>query len=268
MIILKVQAVKGGIMRKTNVITTMLLLLFAMLVSTLIVSCKQAPSTVNPGPLFNESINQQIENLTKTNTTQVLPEFKEFYFNYTPRAEAKYEIARDDIFTLSWGNFTSNEISFLGVMLGDSYDSVIKRLGQPNHKLTGYNNTFSNLDYSKRIGINITDPAITFHVENDTVTRITVNIPFNKYLQGNTSVGQPKGIIYALLDVPDYQDFLTDLKVFHYVEKGVELYFPNNYVGIMSFVPPKKFKGVKYVVVQEEIGKGVYANVTKAVLIE
>jgi len=258
------------IMRKTVYLTNFSLALTAialLVLSALLTSCKPTPSAVRPSTLFNESLNQQIENIT--DTIKLPPkEFKEFYFNYTPRNDSKYEIARDDVFTLSKGNFTSTEISFLGVKLGDSYDEVVSRLGLPNMEFTPYDNSYKNLDYGKRLGINNPAPALSIHLENDSVTRITVKLPLRKYLQGNTSLGQPKEIIYALLDVPDYQSSITNYRVFHYVEKGLELYFPDRTVGIMSFILPEKFKGVKYVSVQEEIAKGVFANVTEPVLTE
>jgi hypothetical protein len=256
------------IMKKTLFIQAFLLALLAIFLLATLAGCKPTQTTGGSSTnLFNESLNQQIENLT--NTTKLPPqEFKEFYFNYTPRNDSKYEIARDDIFTLSKGNFTSTEISFLGVMLGDSYDEVINRLGIPNMEFTPYDNSYKNLDYGKRLGINNTAPALSIHLENDSVTRITVKLPLKKYLQGNTSLGQPKEIIYALLDVPDYQSSLSNYRIFHYVEKGLEIYFPDKNVEIMSFILPEKFKGVKYFTVQEEVAKGVFANITEPVLTE
>jgi hypothetical protein len=257
------------IMRKTVYLTNFSLALIAialLALSALLAGCKPIPSVVKPGTLFNESLNQEIENLT--NIIVAPAGFTEFYFNYSMRNDSRYEIARDDVFTLSKGNFTSTEISFLGVKLGDSYDEVINRLGRPNMEFIPYDDSYKNLDYGKRLGINNPAPALSIHLENDSVTRITVKLPLRKYLQGNTSLGQPKEIIYALLDVPDYQSSITNYRVFHYVEKGLELYFPDRTVGIMSFILPEKFKGVKYVSVQEEIAKGVFANVTEPVLTE
>lgn len=249
-------------MKKAAIITLVLLMLVLALV---LVSCKPKEEGNEQTPLFNESANQQIEDLT--NTTN-LPEFKEFYFNYTLRNESKYEIARDDVFMLSNGSFNSSEISFLGVMLGDSYESVLARLGIPDMIYITADKSSKNLDYRERIGIGGTDPALTIHIENDTVTRITVKPPFNKYLQGNTSLGQTKEFIYYKLDVPEYQSFLDYLRVFHYVEKGVELYFKNIYVERMSFIPPKTFKGVVYVTQPQLLKEGVMANVTVPVEIQ
>jgi len=256
-------------MRKAYVITALLLVAISL---ALLTGCKQAPSEDNQGNLFNESLNQQIENLTNTNIStnvSVAPEeFKEFYFNYSSRPEAKYEIAKDDVFTISKGNFNSTELSFLGVMLGDSYDDVILRLGEPDAEPNTGDQGYKNLDYNKRIGINGTVAAMTLHFENDTLTRVTIKPLFNKYLHGNTTLGQSKEYVYAVFDVPDYQSFLSYLKVFHYVEKGVEFYFRAKNVDVVSFIMPSDFKGVTYATQQTSLGNGIIANVTEPVKIE
>ncbi len=259
-------------MKKTYLITAFL---FVAMLLALLMGCKQAPLENNQGNLFNESLNQQIENLTNTNIStnvseniSATPAFKEFFFNYTSRPEAKYEIAKDDIFTISKGNFNSTQISFLGVMLGDSFEEVIHRLGIPDVIVTPNDNSFKNLEYKNKIGVNGTNPGLSIHLDNDTVTRITVMGPFNKYLNGNTTLGQSKEFIYAVFDVPDYQNFVTNLRVFHYVNKGVEFYFDGNYVDRMSFLYPHDFKGVKYITIQKEIQQGVVANVTEPVEIQ
>jgi hypothetical protein len=246
--------------------------LFVAILLALLIGCKQAPLENNQGNLFNESLNQQIENLTSTNISanvseniSAAPAFKEFYFNFTSRPEAKYEIAKDDVFTISKGNFNSTQISFLGVMLGDSYDYVMLRLGEPDAKLNSEKEGLKNLDYNKRIGINGNVSAMTLHFENNTLTRITIKPLFNKYLHGNTTLGQSKEYVYAVFDVPDYQSFLSYLKVFHYVEKGVEFYFRAKNVDIISFIIPADFKGVKYVTQETGFGGGIITNVTEPV---
>ena len=252
------------LMRKELIITSLVLLgtLSALLILT---GCKPERVTRTSEPLFNNSLNEKIENLTVVEEPE---EFEEFMFNYTPRNDSKYEIAEDDVFTITRGNFTSTEISFFGVMLGDSYDSVIKRLGIPDVMFIPADQSYKNLEYRKRIGISGKFSGLTFHLENDTVTRITVKPAFNKYLHGNTSIGTDKEVIYALLDLPDYQDFVSVFRVFHYVEKGVEIYFKNRYVNRISFVFPKEFKGVEYVTAQKVSQEGVLVNITEPVLTE
>jgi hypothetical protein len=250
-------------MRKSFVIIVFLLAIVSLV---FLIGCKQSNVENKTGTLFNESLNQQIENLT--NASIPAKEFEEFYFNYTPRNDSKYELAKDDVFTLSKGNFNSTQISFLGVMLGDSYEEVIHRLGIPDVIIIPKDKSFKNLEYNNKIGVNGTNPGLSIHLENNTVTRITVMNTFNKYLQGNTTLGQSKETIYAMFDVPDYQSFVSDLRVFHYVKKGVEFYFDGRSVNRMSFLYPHEFKGVKYITVQSEISEGVFVNITEPVEIQ
>jgi hypothetical protein len=253
-------------MRRDFTITAFILGLSVIFLLFLLMGCKQAPVENEPGTLFNESLNNEIESLV--NVSNVSLGIEEFYFNYSPRIDSKYEIARDDVFSLSRENLTSTEISFLGVMLGDSYDEVVQRLGIPNREFTPYDDSYKNLDYAMKIGINSTAPAITFHLENDSVTRISILPYFAKYLNGNTSIATPKATIYALLDTPDYQSFLSSFKVFHYVEKGVDVYLKGEYVNRVSFYFPREFKGVEYLTTEQEVAQGVMANVTEPVEIQ
>jgi hypothetical protein len=256
-------------MKKSLSITNLLLIVGAvLLLSMLLLSgcgtkVPETPST----PLFNESLNQNLENLT-TPAPVAAENFTEFFFNYTPTNRSKYEIAKDDIFTLSNGNFTSKEISFFGIMLGDSYESVRAKLGVPDALFIPADESYKNMDYRKRIGIGSIEAGITFHIENDTVTRITVKPSFKKYLHGNTTIGLPKASVYYLLDVPDYQDFTSSMRIFYYVEKGVEIYLTIDKIDRMSFVMPEKFKGVVYEKKVVQVTNGIYGNITEPVRIE
>jgi len=244
-------------MRKTFAIIAFLLAVASLVA---LISCNQANVENKPGILFNESLNQQIENLT--NTSIPAKGFQEFYFNYTIRNESKYELAEDDVFTLTKGDFNSTQLSFLGIMLGDSRNKVVELLGIPDVEFTAADKSYKNLEYRENIGIGEQEAGLSIHFENDTVTRITVTKSFNKYLHGNTTLGQPKELVYALFDTPDYQSVVANMRVFHYVEKGMELYFDARDVDRMSFINPHYFKGVKYVTVQTEIANGVFVNST------
>jgi hypothetical protein len=256
------QSIRVIIMRKTFAAIVFLLVVASLIA---LIGCNQAKDGNKPDTLFNESLNQQIENLTNTSLPDV---FEEFYFNYTPRNDSMYELARDDVFTMTMGNFNSTQLSFLGVMLGDSYDKVLELLGTPDLESRAADGSYRNLEYGKKIGIGEEEAGLVIHIDDSTVTRITVTKSFNKYLHGNTTLGQPKELVYALFDTPDYQSVVSNMKVFHYVEKGTEIYFDARNVDRMSFINPHDFKGVKYVTVQTEIANGVFVNSTVPVEIE
>ncbi|MFH0869759.1 MAG: hypothetical protein V1866_01735 [archaeon] len=250
-------------MDKNMIMTIVLTLVLAVMLT----GCKDQPlvPTNTTQPLFNESLNQQIENLT--NTVEAV--FKEF--NYTPvdRPDAKYEILEDDIFTLANGSFNSSEISFLGVKIGDSYEQIIKAVGIPDVMYVSADKSYRNLEYGKKIGINSTLTAITYHVENDTLTQVIIRRQFKRYMNGNTSIDVDKDTLYRLIDTPDYIDFqLSIYKVFHYVEKGVDIYLKGDNAHIFVFKMPREFKGVNYVTKLTDMGGGIVVNVTEPVLID
>jgi hypothetical protein len=252
--------------RGASFIPTILAIMLAVLIMVLLPGCQNQPVTpANNNPLFNQTINEKIDNLTNINNT---PKFEEFMFNYSDRTDAKYELARDDVFTLSNGNFTSLEVSILGIKLGDSYESVIKNLGIPDLTFIPADKSYKNMEYRQKIGIGGLDSAVSYHIVNDTVVQISVRESFNKYLHGNTTMGKPKEYVYSQIGIPDYQDFLSNFRVFHYITRGVEIYLRVDKTSIISFIPPKQFKGVKWVSMPEEVAPGYFVNRTVAVLID
>ncbi len=123
--------------------------LLLVIASLLLLSACRPELEQEPEPLFNETLNEEIEEITEPGPG----EFEEFMFEYESRNESKYEIAEDDIFTLTMGDFTSDEISFFGVMLGDSYEDVLDRLGIPDVMFIPADESYKNMEYRKKIGI-------------------------------------------------------------------------------------------------------------------
>ncbi|MBN2142468.1 hypothetical protein JW711_04010 [Candidatus Woesearchaeota archaeon] len=241
-----------------------LFILALVLLGVVLVGCSRQLPTASGEDLFNDSLNQEIENLTNPSSTDE-DDFVEFKIDIVKRNDTKYEIALEDAFELSGGNLTSLDISVLGVKLGDRYEEVIYTLGLPDVAYIAADKSYKNLDYSKKIGIGGLVAAVTFHLDNDTVTSINMRPPLNKYLQGNTSLGIEKEYIYSQFDLPDYQDFILNHKAFHYVEKGIDFYINRDQAQIISLVIPREFNGVEYVTVLKE-ENGVTFNVTQAVL--
>jgi hypothetical protein len=243
-------------MKRTNII-----LITLMIFSVFLLAC--TPQTIEQeDPLYNEDLNNELEDLQNNTEVDVNTEF-----SYEPRAEAEYEIADVDLFALTNGSFDPKNISFLGVMLGDSYQSVKDRLGVPDVEYEPSDKSYQNLDYHAKIGLERGE-GISFHIVDDKVERIVVKKNFNKFLQGDTELGQSKEYVYTVFDTPDYTDLVSNFKIFFYVEKGLEFYLVRNSVDRVAFTYPEEFKGVTYEVVQEQIGDGIYKNVTRPVRIE
>jgi hypothetical protein len=227
---------------------------------------------VQASPLYDAALNQELNNITnpanavQNNSAIAEPAFKEFIFNYTPRAEARYDFAKEDVFTLTNGSLNSSKLAVMGIMIGDNYTTVMERLGIPDVSKSPTDRSYTNLEYGHKIGIGGNTTALTIHLENDSVTRISMRTPFVKYLHGNTSFKKDKNYIYSTFNLPDYQDFTSYYKVFHYVSKGIDLYTNKDKIEVISLLAPMKFKGVTYVSVRQEIAPGLYANITQAVL--
>ena len=146
------------------------------------------------------------------------------------KKEAKYEITETDIFSLS--NFTSSEISVKGIMLGDSFDQVLEKLGYPDAQ-KDYPPDIINLEYSKRINLNGTGLILQF--KNKILKKITIREPFNEYLIGKTKIIHSKDEIYNIFGAPDEMKFVPihqgSTIVFRnnmYKDKGLEIYIRKN----------------------------------------
>lgn len=118
---------------------------------------------------------------------------------YSERTEALYEITEVDVLAIE--NFTSDQVSVMGIVLGDSLSSVIERLGIPDNRNDFPEDNIANLEYSSTIGLNAT--GLIIHFQNDKVKRISMLPPFNTYLHGETKVTHTKAEIYAMFGVPD-----------------------------------------------------------------
>jgi hypothetical protein len=249
-----------------------ILMITLLLAALLAVGGCRTNSVQQPGlneTLFNQSLNNELEQaISSGNSTSSGSSFVPFKINFTKNPNVKYDFAADDVFAIAGENFTSLDAAVFGVMLGDSYEDVLLQLGVPDVMFVPADKSYRNMEYGKKIGVSDKVTAISFHLQNDVVDRISMRQTFKPYLVGNTSIGQEKEYLYAVFNVPDYFSFTEFQKVHHYVEKGIELYINRDKIEIISILPPKEFKGVIYKSVPVEIAPGVYANVTKPFPIE
>jgi hypothetical protein len=246
---------------KRTVFSILAMLFLVMLVS----GCSQMSRPGDDSPIYNSTLNDELENLTMSGSNA---SSGEFMVSFASRSEAEYEFAYDDVFGEAGEDFDSSKASVLGIMLGDSYEDVLEKLGTPDLTFVSADRSYRNMEYGKKIGVVSNITALTYHIEGDKVTRITMRRPFDKYLSGKTKMGTQREEVYALFNVPDYMSFLENHRTFHYVEKGLELYLKTDRVDIISLVPLKEFKGVEYRSVPVEIAPGVWGNVTKPFPIE
>ncbi len=145
-------------------------------------------------------------------------------------SEAEYEITEIDIFSLE--NFNANDVSVMGLMVGDRTQTLLEKLGSPDLQ-TDYRGGTSTLEYSESIGLD--EPGLIVLVDNGVVKRITVKPTFNEFLVGKTKANLEKEEIYALYGAPDEvvrmplkQDSTLVIKSLLYHTKGLEFTIRKN----------------------------------------
>jgi len=148
------------------------------------------------------------------------------------KSTAKYEITKDDIFSIS--DFNGNDVSVMGIKVGDTVNDVISTLGEPDLR-SNYENLVSNFEYSKAIGLKETGLIVS--LEANIVTSITIRKPFNKYLVGKTIIDYTKDNIYNIFGIPDKTIFtpieegsFVVIRLMRYSNKGIEFIIRKNEV--------------------------------------
>jgi len=141
------------------------------------------------------------------------------------------EITAHDIFPL--GNKTSEDISVLGIALGDTKAEVIDKIGLPDLE-TAYPIS-ANWEY--REGLLLDRVGLLIHFDNDVVTRITIKEPFNKYLHGETVINHDKADIFRMFGKPDESKLLSYFTQYTYYGKGFEVFQSRKRMNGFSLIP-------------------------------
>ena len=138
--------------------------------------------------------------------------------------DAMYEITDVDLFSLD--NFNANDVSVMGLKVGDRTQTLLEILGSPDLQ-TDYSGGISTLEYSE--SIDLEETGLIILLDNGVVKRITLKEPFNERLTGNTKANYTKEEIYSLFGVPEEvlrmplkQDSSLMLKSLQYYSKGIE----------------------------------------------
>lgn len=145
-------------------------------------------------------------------------------------SDAKYEITKIDIFSLK--DFNANDVSVMGLMVGDRSQTLLEKLGSPDTQ-TDYRGGTSTLEYSESIGLE--EPGLIVLVDNGVVKRITIKPAFNELLVGKTKADLEKEEIYTIYGVPEEvvrmplkQDSTLMIKSLYYHSKGLEFTIRKN----------------------------------------
>lgn len=92
------------------------------------------------------------------------------------------------------------------MLIGDTFDEVIERLGYPDGQ-TEFPPNIKNIEYGKRFGLDQT--GLIIHFRDGIVERITIKQSFNAFLLGKTQINYTKAQVYNMFGVPDDTKFLS-----------------------------------------------------------
>lgn len=141
------------------------------------------------------------------------------------------EITEVDIFPLN--GKTSEDISVLGIKIGDTKKGVEEKIGLPDLQVT-YPTT-TNWEY--REALTLDSVGLLIHFEYDEVTRITIKVPFNKFLHGETIINHNKYDIYRMFGKPDELRLLSFFTQHTYYTKGFEVFQSRKIMNGFSLIP-------------------------------
>lgn len=154
-----------------------------------------------------------------------------------PQSTGKYEITKVDIFSES--DWRGTDIAVLGVVLGDSKEAVIEKLGLPDKEIQYLGGNATNLEYSKQL--TIAQVGILIHLDNNKVTRMTFKKPFNRFLVGDTQItNQTKQWLFNHMGKPSRLKLLTFFTQYEYHERGLEVFLDGKELNGFSIVYPKR----------------------------
>ena len=144
----------------------------------------------------------------------------------------KYEVTEIDIFALE--SFNANNISVLGVSVGDRTKKLLENLGNPDLQ-TDFSAGVSSWEYSTSLGLD--SAGIIILLDNGIVRTITVRNSFNEQLVGETAKLYSKAELYQKIGIQDdtlfmpiKKDSALIIRVLRYNEIGVDFIVRKNKV--------------------------------------
>ena len=144
----------------------------------------------------------------------------------------KYEVTEIDIFALE--SFNANNISVLGVSVGDRTKKLLENLGNPDLQ-TDFSAGVSSWEYSTSLGLD--SAGIIILLDNGIVRTISVRNSFNEHLVGETAKLYSKAELYQKFGIPDdtlfmpiKKDSALIIRVLRYNEIGVDFIVRKNKV--------------------------------------
>ena len=150
--------------------------------------------------------------------------FKNFEIPKETNLSDKYEITEIDIFSLE--SINANDVSVMGLSVGDRTKDVLETLGTPDMK-ADYSGGVSNWEYSK--SLDLEEAGVIINLESGIVESITIRNAFNSKLVGETSKVYTKAEIYQKFGIPDRtlfmpvkKDSILIIRLLRYEDIGID----------------------------------------------
>jgi len=151
-----------------------------------------------------------------------------------------YEITEVDVFSIEGIN--SKQITIFGIKLGGSREKVIELIGEPDINTKFVDS--ENLEYRERLFLK--HIGLLVHLDENVVTRITIKIPFNKFLKGETIIMHDKRDVYEMFGKPDKLEQGSFFTQYSFYEMGLEIFVKGTVMNGFSLVEPKAGRETVY----------------------
>ena len=127
------------------------------------------------------------------------------------------EITKNDVIA---NHVATKDIEFFGIKLGDSVDTIRKKMGKADYD-KAYSGNVENLEYEKKLGLDTV--GILFHTESGVLTSVTIKDSFNKYLVGETKIQYTKEQMFHKFGVATPVDAVYPYMVYTYKNYGFKV---------------------------------------------
>ncbi len=144
------------------------------------------------------------------------------------------ELTKTDLFAQK--GWTGTDVAVFGVLLGDSQETVIEKLGAPDIRRDF--GAITNFEYSR--GLAMPKVGMLLHFSNNKLTRITIKEPFNRFLGNSTKIGTVvKEDVYRLFGAPSKIQLMSFFTTYRYDERNLEIFLDAKKLNGFSFILPE-----------------------------
>ena len=152
-------------------------------------------------------------------------------------AKPTYEITEHDVLDLlDKKQITGDQVSYMGVKIGDSFTDMVRALDSPNVIDEYFDLNIVNAKYTDELG----NATVLFHLQDDVVERITIRPGLNPDLINRSKIEDwSLDNITTSFGKPDYSYDTQFIRVYEYHDLGFEIFHKRKSMYYYAFVRPK-----------------------------